>query len=322
MWVNPDSDVLPRSQLVFPPIPIPCYMSIEITVLPDKETVSCPTGLRLHEVLARTSATSATMRKPLATPCGGNGTCGKCLVWIAPMRSDGDSCYDSMPFHSLAFHQVRACQYVVCESLYVRLSEESLLLDASQILTSHQVPDSHDEAAVPLTLAYLAADALANLQQDLTDQGGIRAKTPGNTVGQYVVAVDIGTTTIVAELLFVQTRSVDSMTEVSSNLTRSCGVQACRNPQARFGDDIISRIQYACESKENADRLRLVVVDAINDLIRSLADNVKKTNLPKPIPELVFPEQITLVVIAGNTTMQQLFAMYDVQALGRSPFEP
>ncbi|MCL2625140.1 MAG: 2Fe-2S iron-sulfur cluster-binding protein, partial [Planctomycetaceae bacterium] len=133
-------------------------MSISITVLPGSETVSCPTGLRLHEVLAH-------MGKPLTTPCGGNGTCGKCLVWIASKPSDDDPWYESNPFHEITFHQVRACQYVVCESLYVRLSEESqLLMDASQILTSHQPLDVPGDDAIPLTLAHLAADALANLQ--------------------------------------------------------------------------------------------------------------------------------------------------------------
>jgi len=268
---------------------------VAITVFPAGKSVACPTGARLHEVLAR-------MRISLTTPCGGNGTCGKCLVEIAAKPS-GDRRHDDH-----GFQQVRACQYVVREALEVRLSGESQLPDASQILTSHQPLDVPAGDAVPLTLAHLAADALANLPQDLTCPNG-----------QYVVAVDIGTTTIVAELLLVQTRSFE---DIQTNLTRSCGVLACRNPQAEFGDDVISRIQYASESPENADRLRLAVVDAINDLITSLADKVKQTGLPAPIPELVFPEQITLVVIAGNTTMQQLFAKVDVESLGHSPFDP
>jgi len=267
-------------------------MSISITVLPGTETVTCPTGVRLHEVLAR-------MGKPLTTPCGGNGTCGKCVVEIAPKPS-GDGRHDDR-YDNHGFQQVCACQYVVCESLYVRLSGESqLLMDASQILTLHQPLDVPGDDAVPLTLAHLAADALAHLQQDLTCPNG-----------QYVVAVDIGTTTIVAELLFVQTWPVDPASDVTTNHTRSCGVLACRNPQAEFGDDVISRIQCVCESEENADRLRLVVVDAINDLISSLVDQ-----------ESINPQQITLAVIAGNTTMQQLFASYEVESLGHAPFEP
>jgi len=249
---------------------------VSITVFPAGKTVSCTTGVRLHEVLAR-------MGISLTTPCGGNGTCGKCTVRVAHGHS-----FDK---HN-SVTQVHACQYVVREPLIVWLPGESQRLNDVQILTSHPSPDSRDEADVPLTLAHLAADALSHLQQDLSGQ-----------VGQYVVAVDIGTTTIVAELLYVETSA--------ANRVKSWGVQSCHNPQAKFGDDVISRIQYASESQEHRERLRKTIVDAVNGLIASLADNSS-----------VSQEQITLVAIAGNTTMQQLFTGLDVQSLGHSPFAP
>ena len=203
------------------------------------------------------------------SPCGGNGTCGKCAVRVSPGQL-----YES---EQNAATQVLACQYVACESLTVWLSEESQRHDSVQILTTHRPLDRLQDEGPNTTpeSRYMMSETCC-----------------------YVVAVDIGTTTIVAELICSLTR-------------RSCGVLSCHNPQARFGDDVISRIQYASESSENAAQLRRVVVDAVNGLIASLAMNMS-----------ISPDKITQVAIAGNTTMQQLFAGLDVQSLGHSPFEP
>ena len=234
-------------------------MTIEITIFPGGQTVSCSTGVRLHEALAQAGETPA-------TPCGGNGTCGKCTVQVAPGRL-----HDA---ERNVATRVLACQYPVREPLTLWLSEESQRHEDVQILTSTDFRPKEASNACP------------------------EARSPKPKACRYAVAVDIGTTTIVAELICLLTQ-------------RACGVQACHNPQAEFGDDVISRIQYASESPDKAARLRKVVVDVVNELIAVLAHG-----------ESISPEQITQVAIAGNTTMQQLFAGLDVQSLGHSPFEP
>ncbi len=283
---------------------------IEILVFPGGIPVSCPSGVRLHELLAGAGLS-------LSTPCGGNGTCGKCVVWVASGQTFPDKLKILYRKHSPAvynfatlqemypFQQVLACQYPVREPLVVWLSEESQQADAPQILTSHRVLNSPDHDDVPLTPAHLAAGG-ANASH---------AKTPDDRAEQYVVAVDIGTTTIAAELMCVQTGQAELAVETETGFRnldhRHCGVRSCRNPQARFGDDVISRIQYASESPENAERLRSLVVGAINELIAALARE-----------EAISPTRITLAAVAGNTVMQQLFVGLDVQPLGHSPFEP
>ena len=261
---------------------------VEITVFPANKFALCPAGVRLHEALAH-------MGIPLTTPCGGNGTCGKCVVRVASGHSQHER-----DEHGSAV-QVCACQYVLRKSLVVWLPEEARPPDAMQILTAHQSLVSHDEAAVPLTPESLAADGSTSEQKVLTCD-----------VGQYVVAIDIGTTTIVAELMCVSKKPIPGMKTYQGNyLAWSLGLRSCHNPQAGFGDDVISRIQYASESPGNRERLRMVVVDAINSLIPALVHD-----------STISQEEITLIAIAGNTTMQQLFTGLDVQSLGHSPFEP
>ena len=50
-------------------------MKHRITVLPNKKTIMAEQGDLLMTVLAENGYS-------IATPCGGNGTCGKCKVWV------------------------------------------------------------------------------------------------------------------------------------------------------------------------------------------------------------------------------------------------
>jgi len=252
------------------------FVEVEIVVFPEGLRLTCPKGVRLHEALARSGL-------QLTTPCGGSGTCGKCSVRVMAIESfpnDLTALQKTSPLQ-----QVLACQYVVNESLAVWFPKPSLLTDDVQIVVSHATFESNDDENIPLTTDML-------LGRD--DQQNCR----------HVAAVDIGTTTIAVELLSISTHCD------ARSITR-LGVASGRNPQSEFGDDVISRIQYASESPEHLKQLREKIVDAINALINELTH---KGNIS--------PQQIDLIALAGNTTMQQLFAGLDVQSLGYSPFVP
>ena len=80
---------------------------------------------------------------------------------------------------------------------------------------------------------------------------------PGDTSGyNYSLALDIGTTTVVVQLI---------------NLAKGeiIGTVGDYNRQAAFGEDVISRIVYACE-QDGLEDLHKVVVKNINDLIKEL----------------------------------------------------
>ena len=70
------------------------------------------------------------------------------------------------------------------------------------------------------------------------------------------VAVDIGTTTVVAKLL--------DMAEAQTVATA-----ATLNPQTKFGDDVISRITFG-SSDEGLAELHKTIIDCLNDLISEL----------------------------------------------------
>lgn len=107
----------------------------------------------------------------------------------------------------------------------------------------------------------------------------------------YIIAVDLGTTTIAMQLREAATGAVaDTYCEM--------------NPQRRFGTDVLARIQASVEG--HGETLRGLVCGVISRGCRQFAKY----------------GEIACMCIAGNTTMEHLLLGYDVEGLGKSPFTP
>ncbi len=121
---------------------------------------------------------------------------------------------------------------------------------------------------------------------------------PGDTSGSnFGVAVDIGTSTIVAQLIDLNKRKV-------------LGARATHNTQASYGEDVISRIIYAGE-KNGLERLHHAVIDNVNGLISQLVAENR-----------VSLRNVTAVMCAGNMTMTHLLLRVDPTYLRREPYVP
>lgn len=106
----------------------------------------------------------------------------------------------------------------------------------------------------------------------------------------YGLALDIGTTTVVIRLL-----------ELDSG--RVVATQSFENPQCFAGSDIMSRIAAAAADMER--RLQRTLIAYVNQAIRRLPCD---------------PNAIYELVVAGNSTMRDLFFGLDIQSLGQSPY--
>lgn len=113
--------------------------------------------------------------------------------------------------------------------------------------------------------------------------------------GRYGAAVDIGTTTIVLQLI-----------ELSTGRTLS--VSAVMNPQTAVAHDVIGRIDAAMHGQ--GDRLRGMVASAAEALLR---DACRTSGI-------AFNE-VSAMVITGNTTMLYLLTGRDAGSLAHAPFE-
>ena len=107
------------------------------------------------------------------------------------------------------------------------------------------------------------------------------------------IAIDLGTTTLVAQLVDLQTASV-------------LGVRTALNPQARHGADVMTRIQFALATS-GREEMRRLIRDELGRMVGELASG-------HGVP--------SLAVIAGNTVMQHLFCGHDVAPLSYAPFDP
>ncbi|HZD59501.1 MAG TPA: ASKHA domain-containing protein [Anaerolineae bacterium] len=113
----------------------------------------------------------------------------------------------------------------------------------------------------------------------------------------YGLAVDIGTTSVYAELIDLNTR--ESLGKVSEY-----------NAQVSCGEDIISRIVYSLK-KDGLTRLQGLIADTINGLIGRL---LEKTGVDR--------DDIVYMVAAGNTTMTHLFFGINARYIREEPYIP
>ncbi|MBN1329330.1 MAG: DUF4445 domain-containing protein [Candidatus Heimdallarchaeota archaeon] len=108
------------------------------------------------------------------------------------------------------------------------------------------------------------------------------------------LAIDIGTTTIVANLVDL----------ISGKVLKSA---SCVNSQILRGEDVITRIHYASISQQNLEKLQQLIIKDINNLIGNLVTN---------------PKDITAISLSGNTVMSHLLVGIDPSFIWREPFTP
>jgi uncharacterized 2Fe-2S/4Fe-4S cluster protein (DUF4445 family) len=113
----------------------------------------------------------------------------------------------------------------------------------------------------------------------------------------YGIAIDVGTTTIIAHLVDLTT---SEMLEV----------EAKYNSQMRFGEDYIARIMYAVQNNALA-QMQGMVVDDINGLIQALVTNAE-----------VSLNDVTAVLCSGNTAMLHFLLGLDPSRIRSEPYIP
>ena len=125
---------------------------------------------------------------------------------------------------------------------------------------------------------------------------GVSAETAADGTCDYVLAIDIGTTTVVAYLLNGKTGALLSQA-------------SCLNPQTHYGADVISRIQYVTTNR--SDELQRAIVSALSALAEEASQKAG-----------ICPEEIGVVSIVGNTAMHHLLLGIDPKPLTTPPYMP
>jgi uncharacterized 2Fe-2S/4Fe-4S cluster protein (DUF4445 family) len=126
---------------------------------------------------------------------------------------------------------------------------------------------------------------------------GVESDVQSGNVPCLGIAVDIGTTTLVVSLLDLESG-------------RELGTMGALNPQARLGNDVLTRIQIASD-RTGLEELHRLLID---ELTRLISDVGEKSGIN--------PSVVREIVLTGNTTMLHLATRANPKSLGRYPYTP
>jgi len=272
---------------------------------------------------------------PIDSPCGGQGTCLKCQVQISGVsKKFTDLEGEKLSVEELRNGWRLACQVTIEEPGEACLSEmEVFRAKASFSPLGEEIPLQpnvhvrHFELSEPTIsdqradwnrLAdYLETSELVPVGTELSLLQGIshwhrewnfrgEVVLVGNTVvaldppnsarGIMGVALDIGTTTLAAGLVDLDTGKVVAL-------------DAELNPQIAFGADVISRIAYMQDSPEKRKRLQKEVIKGLNQLLLRMCRIARRER-----------RRIFEATVVGNTTMLHSLLGLDAIHIALSPY--
>lgn len=266
---------------------------------------------------------------PVTTTCAGKGRCGQCKVQVTQGTANpvGEAEQRLLTRSELAKNMRLACLVEPCADMEIELPHQE---HHHRVLSTGFVPETAlrpiiSKRAVTierpslrnrqsyeglikaaLELADVPLHIISKLSPDQTTYTAVYFGAdiidlePGDTTAdQYGLAVDIGTTTVVATLVDLTT---------GEQLASEVNI----NEQTKFGADVLSRISYVIEQGDNGlAKLQRAIVNSLNTMIKTLCE---KTGIDRG--------NIYHITIAANTTMNHLLLNIDPVALGRSPYVP
>ena len=289
-------------------------MNYTVTFMPDNLSVSVPENATIMDA-------ERMLELGFEYPCGGNGTCGKCMV---------DVTYDDNKTVSL-----KACTTRVDRDMTVTLKKEkdtekeNILIDSEIVVTDFKpgirvlklsVPEakvgdvrSDFERFRAACYEQFSLDGITfNSVSVLTSMSEIFAEDIFEVYGVFFenilldvlkedvhplgLSYDVGTTTIACYLTDLKTgKQIDSAGDL--------------NRQVRYGGDVVSRCLYAMEHGVSE------IKKCVNEQVDELAEKILKKNKKRP-------EEVYVVSVVGNTCMHHIFAGINPLSLVNVPYTP
>jgi len=276
--------------------------------------------------------------------CGGEGVCGKCRVQVIKGSAEAeDQAMALLSEEEIRNGYVLACQTEIHDDLEIMIpvesrAEESQIMtgEAGEVSEAERIPlvrkiylelpeptidDNISDIervnrelrrkigwhsfGIPLHCLRALSEKLRSNDWKVTatvvrDIRGYRIQRiePRDTTSQnYGIAVDVGTTTIVVQLVDIDSGKV-------------IDVEGSLNRQARYGEDVISRMIFAAK-KDGLPVMTEAVVENINELVEKICER-----------QDIAGDQINAAVAAGNTTMSHFLLGLNPSAIRLDPYVP
>ncbi|MEA2178058.1 MAG: hypothetical protein QOG77_1355 [Solirubrobacteraceae bacterium] len=297
---------------------------VRLRFLPDGADVRVPSGTPIFDAASWNGIA-------IDSTCGGHGTCKKCKVRIV----EGDVPVGRVDPRAFSPDELRAGWRLACrasagedlvvevpplqtrpkaalvgvgrhvilrpsvQKRYVELDEPSMedqRSDVQRLLDAIDDLEPSVDLDVARTLGRIMRGAHFKVTAVVCDETLV-AVEPGDTTGRrYAIAFDLGTTTVVATLLGLETGT-------------PAAVRSMLNRQQPYGADVISRVSATMLDPEALGALRARASETLQQLAGEVCDEAG-----------VAPEDVYEMVICGNVTMTQLALGIDPEPLSMAPF--
>ncbi|CAB4343142.1 MAG: DUF4445 domain-containing protein [Actinobacteria bacterium] len=263
--------------------------------------------------------------------CGGHGTCKKCKVQVM----EGEVPVNRLDIRAFSSEQLAdgwrlACmaratgnlkidvpplstrpkaatvgvgrQVILRPSIqkrYLEMSEPNLadqLTDLERINAALEDLEVVADLSVLRVLPTVIRSSGWKVTAVISDESLIAIEPGDTTADNYAVAIDLGTTTVVATLLDLGTGT-------------PVAVKSMLNKQQGFGADVISRISATMMDPQAAELMQKAALDTLNELIDEVC-----------VEAGISQDHIYETAIAGNATMVHLLLGVDPEPIGVAPF--
>ena len=239
--------------------------------------------------------------------CGGNGSCGKCKIKI-----ENQICKElTMKEEKFLTEEERREGYrLACE---VQLDSKNIEDKCCVTLAEKRKEQINKKIDVALPRWFYT-----EILGDKTNIDVDKSEKNRNDCGNFGIAIDIGTTTIVSMLW-----DLDTLTIID--------VVAAENPQRVVGADILSRMKYANEKEENLQKMQKMLIGSMNSMIRKTYHHLYKQDIADNTISLLGIEKeeeldkwigksLNKIIVVGNTAMLHFFMGYSTKKLSKYPF--
>ncbi|MDY6835734.1 MAG: ASKHA domain-containing protein [Chloroflexota bacterium] len=300
---------------------------IEVTVLPTRKVIKAQIGNSILQILHEADL-------DIESPCAGEGICGKCKVQVLQGQI---SSIEEEEAGLLSASEITQGIRLACRAHVlgdVKLSIVVPGINDIRILEQGNMPEFTVDPNIrkvfinpnPPSLQDNSSD-IERIEEELKISGEVRLDVlrslpvtlresefkitcvlsgekiigieEGDTTDKgYGVAVDIGTTTVVASV-------------IDLNTGREIGTASALNAQVKYGSDVLSRIQQTRRNLNKVGELKGMIVRTVNSLIGQICAE-----------QSIDRKYIYELVAAGNSTMMHLFLGISPSYIGVSPYAP
>ncbi len=291
---------------------------------PDGADVRVPSGTPIFDAASWNGVA-------IDSTCGGHGTCKKCKVRI----EDGDVPVSTVDPRAFSPDELRdgwrlACRAPAREDLVVHvpplqtrpkaalvgvgrhvilrpavqkrhlvLEEPSLedqRSDVDRVLQALDDLEPRVELGVVRTLGKILREAMFDVTAVVCDDLLIAVEPGDTTSRRFAIAFDLGTTTVVATMLDLETGT-------------PVAVRSMLNRQQPYGADVISRVSATMLDDAALGALEARAHETLAELTGEVCEEAG-----------VEPAEVYEIVVVGNVTMVQLALGIDPEPLSMAPF--